>query len=91
MDEPVKAMDGYEKKLFHDMLLELKKSGKTILFISHDLEFVQSAADHCLMMFDGKIIAEETPEDMFRDNRFYTTVKGRIRGISEDESYVINQ
>lgn len=90
LDEPVKAMDGYEKKLFREMLRQLRDSGKTILFISHDLEFVQSIADRCLMMFDGKMIAEEPPEKMFLDNRFYTTVRGRIGGILRDESDVVH-
>ncbi len=85
MDEPVKAMDGHEKHLFGLLLQELKQAGKTILFISHDLEFVEANADEVMMLFDGQIIAKDTPQAMFRDNRFYTTVRGRIRGMIEDE------
>lgn len=86
LDEPVKAMDGYEKHLFAKMLEELKTSGKTILFISHDLEFVQRCAEETLFLFDGKISSKEQGEDMFVNNRFYTTVKGKIRGmLKEDE------
>lgn len=85
MDEPVKAMDGYEKYLFARLLEELKVAGKTIFFISHDLEFVERVADECLLMFDGAVIARQKPEQMFEDNRFYTTVGGRIRGMIRDE------
>lgn len=85
MDEPVKAMDGYEKYLFAGLLKELKQAGKTIFFISHDLEFVEAVADESMMLFDGTIIAKDMPQVMFRDNRFYTTVRGRIRGMMEDE------
>ncbi len=88
MDEPVKGMDGREKQLFRELLMELKANQKTILFISHDLEFVEQTADECLMMFDGSIAAKESPEEMFQDNRFYTTVRGRIRGMVKDESDV---
>lgn len=90
MDEPVKALDGYEKALFRDLLEELLQAGKTILFTSHDLEFVEETAKECLMMFDGRIIARGSVDDMFLDNRFYTTVKGRIRGWIEDESDVMD-
>lgn len=85
MDEPVKAMDGYEKYSFLQLLQELEKKGKTILFISHDLEFVQSAAWECLFLFDGKISVQEPVNKMFTNNRFYTTVLGRIRSMEEDE------
>lgn len=85
MDEPVKAMDGYEKHLFAALLKELQKAGKTIFFITHDLEFAEAVADSCLMLFDGRVIAMDSPKDMFRDNRFYTTVRGRIRGMVKDE------
>lgn len=91
MDEPVKAMDGYEKELFLQMLVRLRQMGKTIFFISHDLEFVQRAADECLFLFDGRISVREECGTMFVNNRFYTTVMGRIRGIVEsDESFINN-
>lgn len=85
MDEPVKGMDGMEKKKFGQLLSDLKLSGKTILFISHDLEFAQEYSDECLFMFDGRIIAKDIPENIFCNNRFYTTVKGRIKGMITNE------
>ncbi len=78
MDEPVKSMDGYEKMLFAKVLEELKAKGKTILLISHDLEFVEAVVDRCLFLFHGEILIEAEPEEMFRNNRFYTTVRGRL-------------
>lgn len=85
MDEPVKSMDGYEKYLFTNVLEQLRMEGKTILFISHDLEFIQESADLCLFMFEGKIIAKGEPAQIFQKNRFYTTVLGRLRGMWEDD------
>lgn len=79
-DEPVKALDGYEKNHFKELLLQLKSFGKTIVFITHDLEFAEDAADECMMLFDGKIIAQDMAEDFFAENSFYTTLKGRIKG-----------
>lgn len=85
MDEPTKAMDGHEKETFLELIEMLRKEGKTVLLVSHDLEFVEKAADECLLMFDGKIIARDEPARMFEDNRFYTTLGGRIRGLAKDE------
>lgn len=78
MDEPVKGLDGSEKTALGELMRTLADRGKTVVFVSHDLEFVEDYADYCLMMFDGKIAVEDKPEALFKGNRFYTTVRGRM-------------
>ncbi len=80
MDEPVKGLDGSEKSALGELMRSLADSGKTIVFVSHDLEFTEDYADECLMMFDGKIVVGDKPESLFKGNRFYTTVRGRMEG-----------
>ena len=50
LDEPVKALDGYEKEVFLQLLKRMKEKGKMILVVSHDLEFLQRVADECLFV-----------------------------------------
>lgn len=90
LDEPVKALDGYEKEVFLQLLKRMKEKGKMILVVSHDLEFLQRVADECLFLYDGKISAQEACGRMFVNNRFYTTVKGKIKGMLQDESFITN-
>ncbi len=78
MDEPVKGLDGSEKAALGELMRTLSAEGKTLVFVSHDLEFTEDYADYCLMMFDGKIVVEDKPEALFKGNRFYTTVRGRM-------------
>jgi len=73
LDEPTKGLDGYHKALLKNMLISLKNEGLTIIIISHDLNFCAEASDYVAMMFDGKLLSINKPEDFFMLNRFYTT------------------
>ncbi len=57
MDEVLAVGDtAFQMKCF-DMFLELKKKGKTIVFVSHDLNSVRKFCDRVLYLKDGKGIA----------------------------------
>lgn len=78
LDEPTKGMDSFSKAKFAELLKELQDSGKTILMVTHDVEFAASVSDKCALFFDGKIISEGTPNEFFSGNNFYTTAASRI-------------
>lgn len=78
MDEPTKGMDGIFKEKFIKLLKELKSKGKTIIIVSHDMEFCAEVCDRCALFFDGQIISENSSKDFFENNKFYTTVIKRM-------------
>lgn len=78
LDEPTKGMDAQFKREFAQILERLLLGGKTIIMVSHDVEFCAAYADRCLLMFDGAIAAEGTPTEFFSGNSFYTTAANRI-------------
>ena len=55
LDECTKGMDSFAKKALGDILLDLKDEGRTILLVTHDLEFAAQYCDRCGLLFDGKI------------------------------------
>lgn len=82
LDEPTKALDAHCKALLSDILFSLKKSGATIIMVSHDIEFCAECADSCAMFFDGAVTSEGAPRSFFSEKSFYTTAANRIaRGI----------
>ncbi len=82
LDECTKGMDSFAKKALGDILLSLKAEGRTILLVTHDLEFAAQYCDRCGLLFDGKIAAEDNAVEFFSHNRFYTTAAARlIRGF----------
>ena len=78
LDEPTKGLDAYSKQTFADILSGLKKEGKTIIIVTHDVEFAAEYADRCAMFFDGKIVSSANRVDFFASNRYYTTAAARM-------------
>lgn len=82
LDEPTKGIDGSFKRELGKIFEELKKSGVTILMVTHDIEFAAENADRCAMFFDGGITSKGTPREFFCGNSFYTTAANKMtRGI----------
>lgn len=80
LDEPTKGLDPLWKIHFAEMLTALLNQGSTLLMVSHDLEFTAKYAKKCALLFNGQILAPETPRNFFTQNYFYTTIMHRTLG-----------
>lgn len=78
LDEPTKGMDIYFKDHFAEKLRALADTGKTVIIVSHDVEFCAKYADVCALFFDGGIVSTADPREFFSGNYFYTTASSRI-------------
>ncbi len=78
LDEPTKGMDAHFKQIFGNILLDLKRSGVTIVMVSHDIEFCAEFSDRCALFFDGNITSTGTRRQFFCGNSFYTTNANRM-------------
>ena len=78
LDEPTKGIDNFFKLKFAEIIEELKKSGVTIIMVSHDVEFCAKHADTVSMFFDGSVVTTNTPNAFFSQNSFYTTAANRM-------------
>lgn len=78
MDEPTKGLDNLLKMKFGELLKRLASNGRTLIFVSHDIEFCSRFANRCIMCFDGGISGEGTPRKLFSGNNFYTTAANRM-------------
>ena len=58
LDEPTSNLDTVARDQFLQLLVEVKTSGKTILFTSHRLEEVEALADRALVLEKGQLIAQ---------------------------------
>ena len=68
LDEPTAGLDIENKKLFFTILDKLKKSGITIIQISHLLEDVLEYGDNVIALEKGKIIAEGKPFEVLKNS-----------------------
>jgi len=68
MDEAFSALDPLIRKEMQDQLLELQSElGKTILFITHDLNEAMRLGDRIAMMRDGRIVQVGTAEQILNE------------------------
>lgn len=55
LDEPTSGLDGYHMKLISGLIRNLAEQGKTVIVITHDVEFISLVADSILLINRGKI------------------------------------
>jgi nitrous oxidase accessory protein len=61
LDEPTANLDARSRREYLNLLKELRKEGKALLFASHRLEEVEALADRVLLFERGKLIEELPP------------------------------
>ncbi len=64
-DEPTSALDPEMIKEVLDVMLALAQEGMTMVVVSHEMGFARAAANRMLLMDEGLIIEEATPEKLF--------------------------
>lgn len=68
LDEPVAGLDPQGKREFTELLHKLHDSFvKTIIIVSHDMDFVAENCTNVAVFDQGKIYRTGTPKDIFRD------------------------
>ena len=69
-DEPTASLDPRERYNVKNMLLELAKNNKTILFTSHDLEEVEDLASKIVFLYKGEILESGSKEELLNKYNF---------------------
>lgn len=74
LDEPTSGLDPIMQKNFFDLLKEEKEKGTTILYSTHILNEVSKICDRIGFIKDGKIIKEDTVQNIEKDSITYLTI-----------------
>ncbi len=64
-DEPTSALDPEMIKEVTKVMADIANGGMTMIVVTHEMSFVKEIASRVLFMDNGKIIADETPEELF--------------------------
>lgn len=67
LDEPTAGQDMQHYTEFMDFLDELNQAGQTIVMITHDMQLMLDYSDRCLVIADGKILADKSPMEVLSD------------------------
>ena len=80
LDEPTSGVSAQEKFGIMQMVLDaVRAEGTTVLFVEHDMEVVSRFAQRVLAFYDGRIIADATPEVALADPEVRRHVVGRLK------------
>jgi ABC-type polar amino acid transport system ATPase subunit len=66
-DEPTSALDPEMVSEVLDTMVELAKSGMTMICVTHEMGFAKQVADRIIFMDQGEIVEENTPEEFFNN------------------------
>lgn len=85
LDEPTSALDPELRREVLETLLKVAKQGRSMLIVTHELDFAEAAADRILLMDGGRVVEEGTPDELFynpksdRTKRFLVELRAIVK------------
>lgn len=64
LDEPTAALDPRARHEIRELIRSIARSGTSVVFTSHDMEEVEKLADRLILVCDGEVRAQGTPQDL---------------------------
>ncbi|WP_067568580.1 ABC transporter ATP-binding protein [Nocardia acidivorans] len=89
LDEPAAGMNQTETAEIGRQLAELKAQGHTVLLVEHKMDLVHDLSDRVLVLDEGRVIAEGTPDEVLLDPRVIEAYLGRSRAGRTAESAAV--
>jgi ribose transport system ATP-binding protein len=86
MDEPTSAISDKEVEVLFDIINDLKKQNKTIVYISHKLDELFRIADQCIIMRDGCFIESGEMHAMNHDDLIQKMVGRKVTLMREERA-----
>ncbi|MCS6843913.1 MAG: amino acid ABC transporter ATP-binding protein [Caldilineales bacterium] len=66
-DEPTSALDPEMIKEVLDVMLDLARTGMTMVCVTHEMGFAKAAANRIIFMDEGQIVEDTTPYDLYNN------------------------
>jgi neutral amino acid transport system ATP-binding protein len=87
LDEPMAGVNPALKQSLNDHIRGLRDEGMTVLFVEHDMDMVHDISDWVIVMAEGQVIAEGTPDQISSNPAVVDAYLGAHQGRSlmEDE------
>ena len=90
MDEPFAGVDAATEKAIIDILISLRREGKTILVVHHDLQTVTEYFDWVIML-NMRVVAAGPTRDVFTNENLQKTYGGRLTVLSQAAQAIADQ
>ncbi|MEX0677339.1 MAG: ABC transporter ATP-binding protein [Pirellulales bacterium] len=77
MDEPFAAVDAATERAIVEILHELRRAGKTMVVVHHDLQTVPEYFDHVILL-NMRVVAAGATRDVFTNENLQKTYGGKL-------------
>ena len=67
LDEPTNGLDVVATRALRDVILDLKRDGRCVLFSSHVMQEVAMLCDELVIISDGRVAISGTPDEIRRE------------------------
>jgi len=87
-DEPTTGLDPIRADLINELILKLQgELQTTALVVTHDMKSAMKVADRVVMLYDGRLVADTTPDGLMQvtDDTVVRFVEGRATREELDE------
>jgi energy-coupling factor transport system ATP-binding protein len=69
LDEPTVGQDSIQKEKLSEIIKMLRSTGKTVVVVSHDIEFLWPIQPRVVVMAKGRVVADGPAPTVFEDKR----------------------
>lgn len=67
LDEPTIGQDYLQKERLRNLIMQINNQGKTVVIVTHDVEFVAEAKPRVILMSKGSIVGDGMAEEILSD------------------------
>jgi energy-coupling factor transport system ATP-binding protein len=67
LDEPTIGQDSYQKERLRQFIIQMNHQGKTVVIVTHDIEFVAECEPRVILMAGGRVIADGEAKQILTD------------------------
>jgi len=91
MDEPATALTDIEKEKLFAVIETLKNQGKTVIYVSHNLDDVLRITDRVTVMKDGTVVECRATGEMTRDSVITSMIGKNLESAFPEKNSTLGQ
>jgi energy-coupling factor transport system ATP-binding protein len=78
LDEPTRGLDYQHKAVLISLLADLRREGRAIVLVTHDVELVAACADQIVLMGNGEVVVAGPPHELLNSSLIFSSQIGKL-------------